>query len=235
MHGTGRWKSARASDAHPLIRVRTTSDEARSTGHAPHGRPRAGATRSQRMTMSMCCRHSWVGGATEGFTARTGDKGLTHQGRHVRPASPDTTVDPRGATRRWTQVRGTRDKSPATTMTVVRHGKMTQARIAHVAQRQEIGVCWMQLTTSWPCRPTERGATPVRITVDSCAAEVLFPPTLAAGYATKPSARLKAGAKKVSMRAEDGEARVTTFQVVNVTKPLDSAGRIPCRGQNRVG
>lgn len=79
----------------------------------------------------------------------------------------------------------------------------------------------------------------VEITVDSSAAEVVAPPMFAADEATDSAAGSKSevkyrtasgkvvanfGEKKIARSIEDGEMRVMTFQVPDVTEPLTSGG-----------
>lgn len=89
----------------------------------------------------------------------------------------------------------------------------------------------------------------LEITVDSGAAEVVAPPTFAAGYATRPSAGSRSGAryrtasgnlisnqgeKRITMTTEEGETRTMTCQIADATKPLASAGRITSKGHRIV-
>lgn len=85
----------------------------------------------------------------------------------------------------------------------------------------------------------------VDITVDSGAAEVVAPPTLAEAWAARSSPGSCGGAKyrtasvallsnsdeeKVTKRADGGDARTMTFKVPDVTKPLALVGRITSKG-----
>lgn len=94
------------------------------------------------------------------------------------------------------------------------------------------------------------GAATIDIVVDSGAAEVVAPPTLAADYITRPSPGsnperapstgrragtwLPTWVRRIRMMAEGGGTCVTTFQVVGVTKRLASAARTTSKGHNIV-
>lgn len=89
----------------------------------------------------------------------------------------------------------------------------------------------------------------VGVTVDFGGAEVVAPPTFAPDYAvrTTPGSKrgtkyrtaignmvVNLGEKRITMRAEAGGKRTTTFQIADVTKPFTTAGRNTAKGHNIV-